>query len=140
MKKISLFRSLKHDYALLGCLLIVVVSLGFIGYFFYIKDFVALPFISLVPIVVLVLGFLRLNVLKSYFSKGIDTKGTIVDVWFMKDRGRVTYSYEIDDQKFTRANAIMKTKETKTLVKGETVDILVKHDAYKKAIIKHLYS
>lgn len=140
MKKISLFRSLKHDYALLGCILIVIVSLGFIGYFFYVKDFVVLPFFSVLPIVFLVLGFLRFNALKTYFSSGIDTKGLIVDVWFMKDRGRVTYSYEIGDQKFTRTNAIMKTKETKTLVKGETVDILVKHAAYKKAIIKHLYS
>ena len=140
MRKISLIRSLKHDYALLVCLLIVVISLGFIGYFFYVEDFVALPFFSILPFVFLVLGFLRFNVLKSYFSSGVYVQGMITDVWFMKDRGRVTYSYEIEGQVYTRGNAIMKTKETKLLVKGKPVDVLVKYDSHNKAIIKHLYA
>lgn len=140
MKTINLFRSMKHDYALLGCFIFVLVSVGFIGYFFYADDLVALPVFLALAVVFTILAVLRFMALKSYFSNGILTQGVIVDIWFMKDRGRVTYSYEVNGQLFTRGNAIMRTKETKVLVKGKKVDVLVKSNSYKKAIIVHLYS
>lgn len=140
MKRVNFFRSLKHDYAMLGCFLFVVVLVGFIGYFFYTDDLTAMPVFVVLASVFLILGIIRFFVLKSYFTNGVLAQGVIVDIWFMKDRGRVTYSYEVDGQVYTKGNAIMKTKETKMLYKGKNVDILVKSKAYDRALIVHLYS
>jgi hypothetical protein len=82
---------------------------------------------------------MRYHVLKLYFNDGVDIKGVIVKIWFYKDRGRVNYTYQIEDKAYIKGLAIMKTKETSVLSEGMSINLLVKKDNHKKAIIKDLF-
>lgn len=140
MKKIKLFRALKHDYALLGCAIIVVLSCLVIGYALYVSLVDSVYIFGPLAIGFALLGLWRYTYLKSLFKNGIEVKGEVSNIWFMKDRGRVTYQYQIGDFIYTKGNAIMKTKETKDLGIGSIVTLLVKKSNHKKAIIRDLYS
>ncbi|BCR36158.1 hypothetical protein [Mariniplasma anaerobium] len=139
VKNFKLLRALKHDYALLGCAIISVISLGFIVYLIYKNDINGLIIFGAVEALAICLMFIRLHNLKTYFDMNLEVTGVITKIWFYKDRGRVTYTYIIDDIQYTKGLAIMKTKETRLFLVGLNVDLLVKKNNHMKAIIKDLY-
>ncbi len=138
--KIKLINALKHDYALLGSTIFSVFLLILIIYSAFINDIKMLIILVSIELVFMCLWAIRFSYLASFFKNSIESKGKIIDIWFYKDRGRVTFVYQIDDMLFKRGMAIMKTKHTKSFQKGQEVDLLVNSNAHKKAIIKVLYS
>lgn len=137
--KFNLFRALKHDYGLLSCVIGIVISIGFSIYLIFIKDSGFVLYLSVLSAVLFLLAVYRTFILVSFYNHGELVDGVVQDVWFYKDRGRVTYAYEINGLLYLRGNAIMKTKETRDFVKGKPIQVLVNNDNHKKAIIANLY-
>lgn len=135
--KMKLLRAIKHDYMLLGCVIFFVFSVVGVG--FTEATTVGISVFLYVGVGFFVLGLIRYLVLRSYFKNSMTVTGVIEDVWFMKDRGRVTYKYSIDGNTYVKGSAIMKTKETRDFYKGLSVTLIVKEHNPKKAIIQSLY-
>lgn len=139
MKKFSFYKSLKHDYALLGCIIFMFVTLGFLLYSLYKEEMLIVMIMGVLSFISFLLAFYRTSVINFIFTNGTIVNGLIADVWFHKDRGRVTYVYEYDGSVYSRGNAIMRTKETKNFYKGESIKVIVLGSNPKRAFIAHLY-
>lgn len=81
----------------------------------------------------------RFQLIRSVFSEGLETPGEISSVSFFRDRGRVSYIYTYQGEKFISSNAVMKTKRTRALQVGDPVTVMVGRDNPKKAFIRQLY-
>lgn len=139
-EKIKLLNALKHDYALLGSTVFSFLLFLLLIYSIFINDKQMIMGLLCLEIIFVILWVIRLRYIASYFKNSFECTGVIADIMFYKDRGRVTYVYQIEDTVFKKGMAIMKTKQTKTFHKGQEVSLLIKKDTHKKAIIKSLYS
>ena len=140
LRKFNIKKALKHDYALVGSLIFVVVLIAISVYSIIKGDIITIIVFSSLAIIFIALGIWRLFVLKSYFKNSISIEGVIVKIWFTKDRGRVTFAYDIEGKTYINGSAIMKTKMTEVFEKGLKVNLLVKSDKHNKSIIEELYS
>lgn len=140
-KRVSFYRSLKHDYAMLGAAIFGVFGL-IANIYIIVRPVEEYGFINITTYVLLVFLFLmvlRFFFIASYFKDSTVVVGVIKDIWFHKDRGRITYAYQIDGVTYLKGSAIMKTKMTKQLGIGSTVPLIVKKSNPKKALIASLY-
>lgn len=140
MKNINLFKSLKHDYMFLSAILFFVLLILFSLYGVVFHQELFLNVFTLISTVFLILGILRYLVLRSYFMDSHIIEGTVVFIWFHKDRGRISYVYSIGDVIYKRGLAVMKTKETRDLQKGSIVNVIYKTKNPIKSLLVDLYS
>ena len=140
MKKFNLEKSIWNDYILMITTIIPTIFIGFIIYFIYINEDKNLILIfGLLAVVFAVLFFVRIKYIKSFLNDADTIQGVIISVGFFKDRGRIDYVYEINNNRYVHGQAVMKSKYTKKLQKGQTINLLIKKSAEKKAMILDLY-
>ena len=82
----------------------------------------------------------RLRPIASAFEYGWEVEGDVLDISFFRDRGRVSYIYTVQGERFQTSNAIMKNRTTRSLQSGQKVKIVVNRDNPKIAFIRDIYS
>lgn len=92
-------------------------------------------------IILLALAILawRLITIYNLFNDAQEATATISDISFYRDRGRVTYIFMYQNQKYLNSNAVMKNGRTKALQIGAQSIVLVNPDNPKKSILRDLY-
>lgn len=81
----------------------------------------------------------RISIFTAVFNDGLDTPATISQVNFFRDRGRISYVYTFQGQKYRSGNAVMKTKLTRNYQVGDEVMVLVDRSKPKRAFVRDLY-
>jgi len=84
--------------------------------------------------------FWRVRLISSVFEFGWEVEGDITDIGFFRDRGRVTYVFTVQGQRYQVGNAIMKTRFTKSLQRGQKVIVIARRDDPKIAFLRDMYS
>lgn len=140
MQKLSFFQSIKHDYSLFAVTVLGVILMGFSMYGFITSEILLGQIGLAIAIVLFVLGILRLIYLKKLFGRQRTAEGIILNAWFFRDRGNISFAYEVDGNIYNKGLALMKTKQTRVLKKGDAVTILFNETKPKQAVILHLYS
>jgi hypothetical protein len=127
---------------MLGAAIFATFGLVANGYIIFrpVEEYGAINVTTYVFLTFLGLMLLRFFFISKYFNDSTIVQGVIKDIWFHKDRGRVTYVYQIDGDTYIKGSAIMKTKETRLLGAGSKVELIVKNANPKKAIIGFLYA
>ena len=82
----------------------------------------------------------RVRLISSAFEFGWEVEADITDIGFFRDRGRVTYVFTIQGQRYQVGNAIMKNKYTWALQRGQKVTVIARQGDPKIAFIRDLYS
>ncbi len=92
-------------------------------------------------IILVALGVLtwRLITIFNLFNDAQEATATITDISFYRDRGRVTYIFMYQNQKYINGNAVMKNGKTKALQIGEQSIVLVNRDNPKISILRDLF-
>jgi hypothetical protein len=152
--KPSITQIIKNDYGALLALLLPVAMWGLYmatGYFGFsfgrsgrstVKAGDAPVFLvaALVATLIGVSFFIwRIRSFQSLFANSEEIIGWIVSVSFVKDRGRVEYTYTVQGQSYVSGNAIHKTRATEALIEGDEVALIVDRANPKRAVIKDLY-
>lgn len=140
MHKLSFFQSIKHDYSLFAVAVLGVILMGFSMYGFITSEILLGQIGLSIAIVLFVLGILRLIYFKKLFGRQRTAEGIILNAWFFRDRGNISFAYEVDGNIYNKGLALMKTKQTRVLKKGDAVTILFNETKPKQAVILHLYS
>jgi len=155
-RKYSIKKIISHDYATMLsfiCFVIMAVFMAeiyFVGYSFSKRglEFVNVPveerfsYCCILGGLCLIglIGFvLRINIIKSYFRNGIEAKGTITELMYWRDRGRITFRYGMEGNEYVGNLPIHTTKATANLGKNDEVKVLVKPENHKKAIIMDIF-
>jgi DNA integrity scanning protein DisA with diadenylate cyclase activity len=139
MIKFNLKKSIWNDYLMMVFMIFPIIFSGFLIYFLLIKEkniWVISTFAMFIPLFILLL-FLRIKYIKS-FLHGMTLLGTILGIWFFKDRGRIEYIYVYDQKNHKHGQAIMKNKFTTKLKQGQAIHVLKKQDN-GKTLIRDLY-
>ncbi len=82
---------------------------------------------------------MRVKSIYNYFSEGTEVRGVITNIVFFKDRGKITYQYQNNNENHQSSIAVHKCKKTKSMQTGESVKVILKRDLPRKSIIKDLY-
>ena len=82
----------------------------------------------------------RIRLISSAFEDGWEVEGDIVGASFFRDRGRVTYIYTIQGERYQSSNAIMKHRLTRDIRRGQKVIIVANKDNPKVAFIRDIYT
>jgi hypothetical protein len=153
--KPSIVRIIQSDFlALLGVivpvvLLIMYICVAYFGYFPGLRGHDPIQGTEGAPVLLymfifglvvgLPLAFWRIRSIQQLFAKSVEINGQVTNISFIKDRGRVEYSYTYQNQKYSGGSAIMKTGKTQKLSSGSQVVLLVNPDQPKRALIRELY-
>lgn len=81
----------------------------------------------------------RVQHFKSLFEQGQTVTGHIRNIRFYRDRGRIEFSFVHNGQTFTRGNAVMRTRQTRSLRSGEDVVLIFDPADPRRAIVRDLY-
>ncbi len=142
-KQLSIERIFWTDYTTTFSTLVLI----FTWIFFLIDRFIQKtawsPFLPYGAIALTVAGVVviswRIRLIKSAFEDGWQIKGNVITVSFFRDRGRVSYLYDIQGQRYQSSNAIMKHRVSAGLQSGQSVLIVANKENPKIAFIRDLY-
>lgn len=81
----------------------------------------------------------RMGTITTLFNDAQEVTATITDISFFRDRGRVSYIFTYQNQKYLNGNAIIANERTRQILVGEQRMVLVDRNNPKKSIIKDLY-
>jgi len=154
--KYSVKKIISHDYVTLLAFIVFVVMIAislevyFIGYMVSRRTFSIqlIPFeerlfyvyiLGGIALAGLICFIVRMNIIKNYFSTGIEVKGKILELKYWRDRGTIIYAYSFEGQEYRKQLGIHITKETSNLGKDDEVKILVKQENHSKSIIKDIF-
>jgi hypothetical protein len=73
------------------------------------------------------------------FDRGVETPGEIEQVWFYRDRGRLSFTFTWEGQKLAKNTTIPKNNYTETLRKGQAITLIVDRNQPKRAFLRDLY-
>ena len=145
MNRQPLFKKmLANDYTVLLTFVTPIALWVFFLLVFFLDDSsiistnVPLIFGALTVMAVAVLVW-RMRVINAIFEDGIETPGTITRIWFYRGRGSVNYSYAFQGQEYKSGNAVMRSKQTREIVIGQPVTLIVDPSNPKRALIRDLY-
>lgn len=82
----------------------------------------------------------RIYSFQQTFANGEEIIGRITNISFVKDRGRIEYSYSLRGQAYQSGNAIMKNRTTQSFQNGAEVELIVDRLNPKRAFVITLYS
>lgn len=103
-----------------------------------------LLFWSVFALVGFVMGLLilvsRLRSISSLYERAVEVPGRILKVWFIKDRGRIEYTYSFRGQEYSSGKAVMKNRRTSDLESGRGVVVIVDPENPTKSLIRDLYA
>ncbi len=81
----------------------------------------------------------RIRLVRSIFNDGMETPGVISHAAFFRDRGRIEYTYPVQDLMFRSGNAVMKVKRTRALQPGDRVTVVADPNNPRRALLRDLY-
>lgn len=152
---ISIKKIIKSDHLALVLTIIPIIMLllaidaryfGFLGKHFSrsrtsdTSDGILFLKMTIVSILICVpLLLLRIKKINNHFKNGFEVMARIVKISFHKDRGRVKFSYLIENKEYTNTNAIMRNRTTTALKEGIQVSVIVARDNFKKSYLKELF-
>lgn len=94
-----------------------------------------------VVVTVLLLPLLayRIHTFMSAFQSGQLYRGRITDVEFFRNRGRVSFTYEVNGEEIRAIAPVMKNARSKALSVGQEVDVVVHPVNPSRAFVLDLY-
>jgi hypothetical protein len=139
----SLVRILSTDYASSLSVLFVIGTWGAYLFIRFVRNSPDAPSFMVAAAAVTVLAAAalawRVRLIQSVFEDGWQVQGSLVSVSFFRDRGRVTYVYTVQGQRYQSSNAVMRNRLTRGLAQGRNVTIVAGKDNPKDAFIRELY-
>jgi hypothetical protein len=81
----------------------------------------------------------RWRFIASVFQNGKQIEGTITQADFRRERGRVTYTYVFQGQKYKSVNTVLKNKRTSLIYNGQKVMVIVSSNNPKRAFLQEIY-
>ncbi len=81
----------------------------------------------------------RWRFIVSVFENGEQVDGTILQANFRRERGRVTYAYVFQGQKYERVEKILKNKRTSLLYAGQKVMVILSREKPERAFLQEIY-
>ncbi len=115
---------------LAGLVIILIVINEAIGFA------VVLILLSIASIFLMVM---RYNYLNTVLEKGIEVEGKVTSSGFDESRGRINFTYTVDNQEYTVGNRVLKNRRTRKMEKDKVITVLVDAENHEKAFIKELY-
>jgi hypothetical protein len=141
--KLSIERIFWTDHTTATSTIAVVVAWGFYLFDKFIQKLLAennLLYIALpITLVGISLMIWRIRLIKSAFEDGREVTGIIETVSFYRDRGRISYIYSFDGNRYRSVNSVMKHRITSGLQQGQEVAIMANNDNPKIAFIRDIY-
>ncbi len=141
--KPTLWRIFQTDYLTVVSGTFILVMWGFYLFFNFVQPGGLATPLFYASIVVTVVGAVvlawRIRLIRSTFEDGVEVEGAVVSVGFYRDRGQVTYAYEVNGERCQSTNAIMKERFTTQLKPGQKVTLIVSRDNPRNAFIKNMY-
>jgi len=143
-KQPSLVKIITIDYAAFMALLFPIITWGIYMVLVVLQkvkttDFSLLAIYTGITIVAVgVMGW-RIQVFNSVFNDDIEVPAIISNVFFFRDRGRIDYVYTYQGQKYASGNTVHKVKQTRSLLVGEQVIVMLDRNNPKRAYIRNLY-
>ena len=94
-----------------------------------------------VAVTVLLLPLLayRIHMFMSAFESGQLYRGRITGVEFFRNRGRVSFTYEVNGKEISVVSPVMKNDRSKALSVGQEVDVVVHPVNPSRAFVLDLY-
>jgi len=142
-KRPAIRRIFATDYATFLATIFIVIATGAFLFDRLVEPLTisqVLPYIAAVvdaigiPVIVW-----RIRLISSAFEHGWEVEGDILDIGFFRDRGRVTYIYTVEGQRYQTSNAILRNRTTRSLQRGQKVKVMANRDNPKIAFIRSLY-
>ena len=128
--------------------LFAVVSLPILVILYFIHPFVLSKpetkgfiqvFLLILSIPVFALLFWRIGRVKSLFRTNVTVPGIIEDLFIVKDRGRLEFSYVIGSKKINSWAPVHETKHVISMSSGMEVNVLYDPKKPSRAIIRELF-
>lgn len=143
-RRASLIKIIWGDYSSFLAAISMVVTAGFLVYDQFTQQLGLGETLIFITIAVWVAGIAlilwRVRHISSVFEFGFEVEADITDIGFFRDRGRVTYVFTIQGERYQVSNAIMKTAFTRSLQRGQKIKVISHRDNPKSAFIRDLYS
>ena len=142
-KQPSILKIIWIDY---WAFVFAVVCLMAVGMYLYDTFFHTSPIQKFLwsAVGVLVLGLLglagRYVSIVSLYNSGLETKATVSEVGFFRDRGYIKYIYPYENRKYASHMTVMKNKTTTRYRMGNEVVVIVDRENPKKSMIKDLFT
>ncbi len=104
-----------------------------------VQDYVGYIFVG-IAVISLVLTVLRYSHLLGYNnSDGTIIKATVTKVFYYRGTKRVTFIYNVQGEDFKKVNVLNYSRATREIQKEQEIDIYVKKDNPKQALIREFY-
>ncbi|HLO15092.1 MAG TPA: DUF3592 domain-containing protein [Anaerolineales bacterium] len=120
-----------------------LVAMGIYIYHLFLSGNPTHNFIG-VALGIFVLGLLgmawRYISIVSLYNSGLETKGTISEIGFFRDRGYIKYIYPYENRKYAGHVTVMKNRTTTRYKIGNEIEVIVDRENPKKSLIKDLYT
>lgn len=153
-QQFSLLRVIQSDYVVFLSLMLPAVTwtiylvIANFGYFPALRGHESLgseatPFFLYAGLVTTIIGVLlfvwRLHFFRTMYQHGIQVVGYITSVSFIRDRGRIEYTYLCEGKTYCNYAAVMKTARTRGLAPETAVTLLVDQSNPQRSLILALY-
>jgi len=138
----SVFRVIGEDYVSLLSILFPLLFWIYSAFSLYTRDDSSRFFVLLSAVITAVaipLLLWRYRSISAVFEEGLQAQGTITSIHFFRGRGRVSYVYTFQGQKYSSGNAINKTKHSRNLEVGQQVTLLIDRNNPQRAFVKEIY-
>jgi hypothetical protein len=77
--------------------------------------------------------------LTSIFKSGSETFGNVIDVYFSRGSGYITYEYEYQQKQYRSTDTINQNRKTKEITIDQKVALYVNQEKPVQAFIRDLY-
>jgi len=134
-------RFIKNDYPSLFSISITIVGIIAIivsnnSRGFDMKFTIGVSILSLATLIIFIRRFLYL---KKLFSNGETVTATVTDTTFLRKNGTITFSYKYAGTEYTAKNSVTTNRQTRSIKKENTIEVLVDPTNSAKAYIKELF-
>lgn len=159
--KFNLFKSVKNDYVFFISAVFFVIGLGFLIFFsigpqsyrsidmetilrngiknFNLADTIYLIIFGIMLIISLIFFIKRLCYLMSFSDDCQKANAKVVDVNYIRDRFGVDVEFMFEGEICKKHFALMNNSQTKYIHMDSEVQLIIKDENPKKALIKELY-
>jgi hypothetical protein len=116
----------------------------------YQRSYISFSFVSLtiffsIASIIVLIGILvisqwgKFKMILPIFMGGSEGIGQVVDVYFFRGHGYITYEYEYQQEKYRFTDKITQNNKTKELTVGQKVTLYVNQEKPTQAFIRDLY-
>ncbi len=81
----------------------------------------------------------RILLIRKIFRSGSLVRGKIIEITLNRDRGKVAYTYFLNNKEYSASAPIHRNKQTVAIKKGERVNLVVDPTHPQRALIRDLY-